>query len=157
MEEEWEMSRMKGKTKANVTPKKGQRVERARANEPMGGPTISEIMHMDVVKKTAVNFARQQGKAFKSEKERAIAAWAYANGVARTLKMAEKALGDFGASTVFGTIASAAKQLGGDDDDGCCDECRSSQPHADEFETMEKLLGAADGKSGKGKFDPMYL
>ena len=98
---------MKGKPKGKEAPKKEQAEEKARPSESDGGPTIIDIVHKGAVKSTAVGFISMTGQVFNNERERAIAAWAYAFGMAKALKMTEKTLGTFGASTVFGSIAEA--------------------------------------------------
>ena len=147
---------MKGKPKGKEAPKKEQTEEKARSNESDGGPTIIDIAHKGAVKSTAVVFVSMTGQMFKSDRERAIAAWAYAFGMAKTIKMTERTLGTFGASTVFGSIAEAAPAPKGDDDDKECEICHQPWTAGDEFDKLEKMILETGGKQASGRFDPMY-
>ena len=147
---------MKGKSRGKEAPKKEHIEENARSNENDGTPTIVEIVHMGAVKSTAVRFASVMGRMFKTDRERAIATWAYACGMAKTLKMTERSLGTFGASTVFGSIAEAIPPTK-DEDDGEDQEFRNlRRAEGDEFDRLERLIASSEGKQASGRFDPMY-
>jgi len=148
---------MKGKPKGKEAPKKEQAGEKARPSESDGGPTIIEVAHMGVVKNTAVGFISMTDQVFNNERERAIAAWAYAFGMAKALKMTEKTLGTFGASTVFGSIAEAVPVTKCDDGHGECEICHQPWTAGDDFDKLEKLIFQTRGKQASGRFDPMYM
>ena len=152
---------MKGKPKGKEAPKKGQAEEKAEEKaEPSEGddaPTMVEIVHMGAVKGTAIKFVSMTGQMFMSERERAIAAWAYACGMAKTIKTTERALGTFGASTVFGAVAEDVPVAKGDDGGKVCACCHEPWTAGEEFDKLEKVLILTGGKQAKGKFDPMYM
>jgi len=147
---------MKEEPKGKEALEKGQAEEKARSDESHNGPTVFDIAHMGPVKSMAVRFVSVTDQMLNGDRERAIAAWAYACGMANAIKMTERTLGTFGASTVFGSIAEAAPAPKGDDDDKECDICHQPWTAGDEFDKLEKLIFQAGGKQASGKFDPMY-
>jgi len=147
---------MKGKSKGEGAPKKEQAGEKARLSESDGGPTVIEIVHKGAVKSTAVRFVSGTDQVFNNERERAIAAWAYAFGMAKALKMTEKTLGTFGASTVFGSIAEAVPVAKCDDGHEECEICHQPWTAGDDFDKLEKLIFQTRCKQASGRFDPMY-
>jgi hypothetical protein len=94
---------------------------------------------------------------FRTEREKAIAAWAYSCGMARAIKKTEKALGNFGATALFASIAEGVPIAKGDDGSKVCGCCQQPWTAGEEFDKLEKLLILTGGKQAAGRFDPMYM
>jgi len=148
---------MKEEPKGKEALEKGQAEEKARSDESHNGPTVFDIAHMSPVKSMAVRFVSVTDQMLNGDRERAIAVWAYACGMAKAIKTTERTLGTFGASTVFGSIAEAAPAPKGDDDDKECEICHQPWTAGDEFDKLEKMILETGGKQASGRFDPMYM
>jgi len=148
---------MKGKPKGKEAPKKGQAEEKARSDESHNGPTVFDIAHMSPVKSMAVRFVSVTDQMLNGDRERAIAAWAYACGMANTIKKTERALGTHGASAVFGSIAEAAPVTKCEDGHEECALCHESWTAGEEFDNLERLFILTGGNRTSGRFDPMYM
>jgi len=148
---------MKEKSKGKGAPKNEQAEEKARSDESRNGPTVFDIAHTTPVKSMAVKFLAATDQMLDGERERAIAAWAYACGMANTIKKTERALGTHGASAVFGSIAEAVPVTKCEDGHEECALCHEPWTAGDEFDKLEKLFILTGGRQASGRFDPMYM
>jgi len=108
------------------------------------------------VKSMAVRFVSVTDQMLNGDRERAIAAWAYACGMANTIKKTERALGTHGASAVFGSIADAAPVTKCEDGHEECALCHEPWTAGEEFDKLEKLFILTGGNRATGRFDPMF-
>jgi hypothetical protein len=148
---------MKEEPKGKEALEKGQAEEKARSDESHNGPTVFDIAHMGPVKSMAVRFVSATDRMLNGDRERAIAAWAYACGMANTIKKTERALGTHGASAVFGSIAEAVPVTKCEDGHEECALCHEPWTAGEEFDKLEKLFILTGGKQASGRFDPMYM
>ena len=147
---------MKEEQKDEEASKKEQAEEKARSDESHNGPTVFDIAHMSPVKSMAVRFVSVTDQMLNGDRERAIAAWAYACGMANTIKKTERALGTHGASAVFGSIADAAPVTKCEDGHEECALCHEPWTAGEEFDKLEKLFILTGGNRATGRFDPMF-
>ena len=98
-------------------------------------PTVDEIVDLEPIKTHAADFVRSHPDLLDDAKKIAIASWAYRNGMAAILKKAEKALGDFGAGTIFATL------------------CQEEDEKGIDAQAERRSNG---GASKEKTFDPMY-
>ena len=147
---------MEGNQKDKEAPEKGEAEDDAWSDESYGELTIFDIAHMGSVKRLAVRFVSVTDRVVLTERERAIAAWAYACGMAHTIKTTERALGSFGASAVFGTFAEVFPVTKCEDGHVECGMCHQPSTAGEEFDKLEKVLILTGGKQASGRFDPMY-
>jgi hypothetical protein len=148
---------MKEEPKGKEAPEKEEAEEEAWSDESFGELTIFDIAHMKSVKRLAVRFVSVTDRVVLSERERAIAAWAYACGMAHTIKTTEKALGASGASAVFGMFAMVFPITKCEDGHEECGMCHQLSTAGEEFDKLEKVLILTGGKQASGRFDPMYM
>ena len=147
---------MKEEPKGKEALEKGQAEERARSDESHNGPTVFDIAHMGPVKSMAVRFVSVTDRMLNGDRERAIAAWAYACGMANAIKKTERALGTHGASAVFGSIAEAVPVTKCEDGHEECSLCHEPWTAGEEFDKLEKLFILTGGNRATDRFDPMF-
>jgi hypothetical protein len=148
---------MEGNQKDKEAPEEGDTEEEAWSDESFGELTISDIAHLKSVKRLAVRFVSITDRVVLSDRERAIAAWAYACGMAHTIKTTEKALGASGASAVFGMFAMVFPVTKCEDGHEECAMCHQLSTAGEEFDKLEKVLILTGCKQATGRFDPMYI
>jgi hypothetical protein len=82
----------------------GPKQKKERDSHLDGRPSVEDIMQSTPVKAHASFFVEQNAELLDDDRKREIASVAFSAGVVLVLKVAERILGDFGASSIFSAL-----------------------------------------------------